>query len=224
MKLSYEPLLSGYITDNSRACAAIAMLRTVATGITVLISLILLRRMERSSSTSSSRINQVERFFALLAEQQIKRGAHRSTVELKSAIKEYIKTRNADPKPFRRTKQPTTFSLRLNAFVVSRSAFTGKQYCSGYFGFVIKSKLRTGILVDVHPVSPRNTEASQPQLPWLEPDGQPVKVTSRANWPRRSFARGYDTLVPWIKMRETNHESRDHKLRHLRCPPTGLQV
>jgi hypothetical protein len=29
----------------------------------------------------------------------------------------------------------------------------------------IKSKLRTGVPVDVHPVSPRNTEASQPQLP-----------------------------------------------------------
>jgi DDE superfamily endonuclease len=54
--------------------------------------------------TSSSWINQVERFFALLAEQQIKRGAHRSTAELKSAINAYIKTRNADPKPFRWTK------------------------------------------------------------------------------------------------------------------------
>src|ERR1700722_15406932 len=54
--------------------------------------------------TSSSWINQVERFFALLSEQQIKRGAHRSTAELESAINAYIKTRNADPKPFRWTK------------------------------------------------------------------------------------------------------------------------
>ena len=54
--------------------------------------------------TSSSWINQVERFFALLSEQQIKRGAHRSTAELESAINAYIETRNADPKPFRWTK------------------------------------------------------------------------------------------------------------------------
>src|ERR1019366_2893887 len=54
--------------------------------------------------TSSSWINQVERFFALLSEQQIKRGVHRSTAELESAINAYIKTRNADPKPFRWTK------------------------------------------------------------------------------------------------------------------------
>jgi transposase len=38
--------------------------------------------------TSSSWINQVERFFALLSE-QIKRGAHRSTTELESAINAY---------------------------------------------------------------------------------------------------------------------------------------
>lgn len=54
--------------------------------------------------TSSSWINQVERFFALLTEQQIKRGAHRSTKELEAAISAYLETRNADPKPFRWTK------------------------------------------------------------------------------------------------------------------------
>ena len=54
--------------------------------------------------TSSSWINQVERFFALLSEQQIKRGVHRTTAELEAAINTYIKIRNADPKPFRWTK------------------------------------------------------------------------------------------------------------------------
>src|ERR1700752_409430 len=43
--------------------------------------------------TSSSWINQVERFFALLSEQQIKRGAHRSTAELEAAINAYIQAR-----------------------------------------------------------------------------------------------------------------------------------
>ena len=54
--------------------------------------------------TSSSWINQVERFFALLTEQRIRRGAHRCTAELEAAIAAYIDTRNADPKPFRWTK------------------------------------------------------------------------------------------------------------------------
>ena len=54
--------------------------------------------------TSSSWINQVERFFTLLSEQQIKRGAHRSVVELEAAITAYIKLRNTEPKPFRWTK------------------------------------------------------------------------------------------------------------------------
>ena len=54
--------------------------------------------------TSASWINQVERFFALLTEQQIKRGAHHSTKALQAAIDAYIDARNADPKPFRWTK------------------------------------------------------------------------------------------------------------------------
>ena len=54
--------------------------------------------------TSASWINQVERFFALLTEQQIKRAAHRSTAELEAAIERYIETYNRDPKPFRWTK------------------------------------------------------------------------------------------------------------------------
>jgi transposase len=54
--------------------------------------------------TSASWINQVERFFGLLTEQKIKRGAHRSTKPLEAAITAYLDARNADPKPFRWTK------------------------------------------------------------------------------------------------------------------------
>ena len=54
--------------------------------------------------TSSSWINQVERFLGLLTDQQIRRGAHRSTKQLEAAITDYSDTRNADPKPFRWTK------------------------------------------------------------------------------------------------------------------------
>jgi hypothetical protein len=66
--------------------------------------------------TSSSWINQVERFFALLSEQQIKRGVHRSTAELEAAINTYIKTRNADPKPFRWTKSADDILASIERF------------------------------------------------------------------------------------------------------------
>ena len=54
--------------------------------------------------TSSSWINQVERFFALLAEKQIKRGAHTSVKALIAGIMAFIAKRNADPTPLRWTK------------------------------------------------------------------------------------------------------------------------
>lgn len=54
--------------------------------------------------TSSSWLNLVERWFALLSERQIKRGTHRSTVELERAIRQYLATYNKDPKPFIWTK------------------------------------------------------------------------------------------------------------------------
>ena len=54
--------------------------------------------------TSSSWINQVERFFALLAEKQIKRGAHTSVKALIADIMAFIAKRNADPTPLRWTK------------------------------------------------------------------------------------------------------------------------
>lgn len=50
--------------------------------------------------TKGSWINQVERWFGLLSERQIKRGVHRSTRELEAAIYDYIKSNNASPKPF----------------------------------------------------------------------------------------------------------------------------
>jgi len=66
--------------------------------------------------TSSSWINQVERFFALLSEQQIKRGVHRSTAELEAAIHTYIKIRNTNPKPFRWTKSADDILASIERF------------------------------------------------------------------------------------------------------------
>ena len=54
--------------------------------------------------TSASWINLVERWFGLLTERQLRRGTHRSTRELESAIKEFLDVHNAAPKPFVWTK------------------------------------------------------------------------------------------------------------------------
>jgi transposase len=54
--------------------------------------------------TSASWLNLVERWFALLTEKQLRRGVHRSTKELETAIRTYIKNHNRDPKPFVWTK------------------------------------------------------------------------------------------------------------------------
>lgn len=54
--------------------------------------------------TSASWLNLVERWFALISERQIKRGTHRSTIELERAIRQYLNIYNEDPKPFVWTK------------------------------------------------------------------------------------------------------------------------
>jgi transposase len=54
--------------------------------------------------TSASWINQVERFFALITDKQIRRGIHRSTKALEADIQTFLEVYNEDPKPFRWTK------------------------------------------------------------------------------------------------------------------------
>ncbi len=54
--------------------------------------------------THSSWINQVERWFALLTQRQIKRGSHRSVAELETAIRQFIQSHNEAPRPFQWTK------------------------------------------------------------------------------------------------------------------------
>ena len=50
--------------------------------------------------TSASWLNLVERWFALLTEQQLRRGVFRSTRNLETTIRSYIDTHNEQPKPF----------------------------------------------------------------------------------------------------------------------------
>jgi len=66
--------------------------------------------------TGASWINQVERFFALLSQRQIKRGAHRSVAALQAAITTFLDTHNADPKPFRWTKSADEILASIQRF------------------------------------------------------------------------------------------------------------
>ena len=54
--------------------------------------------------TSASWINQVERWFAAITQQQIRRGTHRSTQALEKAIRQYLEVYNESSKPFIWTK------------------------------------------------------------------------------------------------------------------------
>jgi transposase len=68
--------------------------------------------------TSSSWLNQVERFFALLTEKQIRRGVHRSVASLEDAIKRFIDQHNTGPKPFRWTKSAADILASIERFCV----------------------------------------------------------------------------------------------------------
>ena len=71
--------------------------------------------------THGSWINQVERWFGLLTQRQIKRGAHRSVTELKLAIEEFLTAHNADPTPFVWTKSADSILASIARFATRTS-------------------------------------------------------------------------------------------------------
>jgi len=64
----------------------------------------------------ASWINQVERLFADLTNKQLRRGVHRSTLELERAIRQYIDIRNRHPKPFVWTKTADEILASIERF------------------------------------------------------------------------------------------------------------
>lgn len=71
--------------------------------------------------TSSSWLNLVERWFAALTEKQIRRGAHRSTRELESAIQRYVDATNRKPTPFVWTKTADEIFASISRFCARTS-------------------------------------------------------------------------------------------------------
>jgi transposase len=66
--------------------------------------------------TSSSWLNQVERFFALITEKKIRRGVYRSVADLKADIEAFIQNHNSEPKPFRWTKSADDILASIERF------------------------------------------------------------------------------------------------------------
>ena len=77
--------------------------------------------------TSASWINQIERFFADLTQNQIRRGVHRSTRELEAAIRAYLKSVNDHPKPFRWVKSADAILASIKRFCLATLKIAANQ-------------------------------------------------------------------------------------------------
>jgi transposase len=66
--------------------------------------------------TYSSWLNQIERWFALLEQRQLKRGVHKSATQLERAIYEFIDAHNEEPRPFRWTKSADDILASIRRF------------------------------------------------------------------------------------------------------------
>ncbi len=66
--------------------------------------------------TSSSWLNQVERFFALITDKKIRRGIYRSVQALHADIMDFIGHHNADPKPFKWTRSADDILASIERF------------------------------------------------------------------------------------------------------------
>jgi len=67
--------------------------------------------------TGSSWINQVERWFGLLTEQLIRRGVHKSVVDLERDVREWITNWNQNPRPFIWTKTAEDILQSLSRYI-----------------------------------------------------------------------------------------------------------
>ena len=88
--------------------------------------------------TGASWINQVERFFAIIADKQIRRGVHRSTQQLEADIRAFIDAHNADPKPFHWTKSADDILAAIQRFC-ARTMQISRTSESGHWNTLISS-------------------------------------------------------------------------------------
>jgi transposase len=72
--------------------------------------------------TTSSWLNLVERFFASITEDAIRRGAFKSVAELEAAIADYLRKHNAEPTPFVWTKSADVILAKVDRARTTLSA------------------------------------------------------------------------------------------------------
>ena len=77
--------------------------------------------------THGSWLNQVERWFGLLTQRQIKRGSHRSVAVLKTAIKAFLTASNDAPKPFIWTKSADQILASIARFAARTLALNSNN-------------------------------------------------------------------------------------------------
>jgi transposase len=71
--------------------------------------------------TSASWLNQVERWFATLTQNYIRRGTHRSTRQLEQAIRQYLELHNSNAKPFVWSKSADDILASIERFCLRTS-------------------------------------------------------------------------------------------------------
>jgi len=67
--------------------------------------------------TSSSWLNQVERWFALLTDKRLRRGVHKNLYALEKDIRDWVANWNENPRPFAWTKTADEIFERLNSYL-----------------------------------------------------------------------------------------------------------
>jgi transposase len=67
--------------------------------------------------TSSSWLNQVERWFGLLTDKKLRRGVHKSVRALENDVRAWIKNWNENPRPFAWTKSADEILERLASYI-----------------------------------------------------------------------------------------------------------
>lgn len=117
------PSSAGFSTRSKQACRPSSTFTWVmdnyATHKTPLIQRWLVKRPRwhvHLTLTSSSWLNQVERFFGLLTDKKIRRGVYHSVAALRADIASLIERHNVDPKPFRWIKSADDILASIERF------------------------------------------------------------------------------------------------------------
>jgi len=95
--------------------------REQATALPAVMTFVVRVLADRKQERNASWLNLVERLFGLLTEHALRRGSHKSSRELRSAIQDYLDAHNDEPKPFRWTKTADEILASIARFATRTS-------------------------------------------------------------------------------------------------------